>query len=200
MWSVSSASSAESVWSVASSASSAESNDSGANEPLPLCSESAFLTEEGGEGTSSVGRANERVGSYAEVRGLHRGEWMGKVDGWRCKEFGTVLRAGTFEWNYAVHVCCYRCAGCEVWVGSLKKLDATWAAVVEMVQEELRDGVVTRADLQAVVERYGRNSLNCLQTMVQNVMSKKMVAMAVKMMIEDEAEEASGDESVDDFE
>lgn len=79
-------------------------------------------------------------------------------------------------------------------------MDAIWAAVIDMAKEELRDGVVSVVELQAVVQRYKRNSLNCLQTMVTEYVEKKMVGMAVRMMIEDEAEEVSGDESVEDFE
>lgn len=81
----------------------------------------------------------------------------------------------------------------------MKAIDSTWAVVFVMTQVELRDGIMEISELHSVIERYRPNSLNCLPKMVQTFMGGKMIGMAVGMMIEEEAEEASIEESVDSF-
>lgn len=60
--------------------------------------------------------------------------------------------------------------------------------------------MVTEKDVGAIINRYKKSSLNCLQSIVRELVEKKMVAIAQRMMVHDEAEEVSRDEIVEDFE
>lgn len=115
VWSVSSTSSSSSVWTVSSTDSSLQSVVvvGAMVESSPLCSGSASAVVAVGEVLPGMDHTNIEVGRYADVRGPHRGEWPIPVEGRRCKEFGTMLQAGSLKWNYAIHVCCFKCVDCK---------------------------------------------------------------------------------------
>lgn len=194
----SSSSSSPSVILVSASNSASSSPSNGSASSVAVVSSSSGSAAE--EKVRDAGYANSDVGSYAEARGPHRGEWPMPVGGLRCQHYGTVWTRGVWDYNYVVNVMCFTCEGCVAWRDSLTSLQQVWVSVVEAAVGEMRDGVVTESELQAVVARYQRNSRRCLQAMVRNAVEKKMVALAVRAMVEDEAEEVSGDESVDNFE
>lgn len=134
----------------------------------------------------SVGYAKKR--SYADVSGPHRGDGVGPIGGRRCSKFGTFLKDKIFNFNYAVHVCCFISTDCKKCVSILDVLMSVCATAVEEVQAELREGVVSEQELRFVVKRYKWSSLNCLQSMVRDFLGKKMVSMAERMMVDDEVE------------
>lgn len=87
------------------------------------------------ESVSEVDHANRKVGSYAEIRCLHCGEWPMPVDGRRCKQYGTILHDVVLTYNYALNVTCFGCAGCVGWEESLNKLQFIWMAAIRLVVE-----------------------------------------------------------------
>lgn len=97
-------------------------------------------------------------------------------------------------------MCCFDCAKCQEWKATLSGLDALWAVAVGTAKMELPDGVITKQELQGLVARYQRDSLCWLSKMVRNFVEDKMVSTMLRMMVDEEAEEVSGDESVDSFE
>lgn len=82
----------------------------------------------------------------------------------------------------------------------MNRLHAIWATVVEVAQMEIRDGVITKQKLQTVVAWYQRNSLSCLSSMVHSLVEGKMLATALRLMVDDEVKEVFGDDGVEDFE
>lgn len=80
------------------------------------------------------------------VVGPHRRQWMGPNDGRCCREFGSILQEGILYLNCAIHVSFWCCVNCKEWVKSLKVVQEIWAAVIEIVQEEVRDGAVSKLE------------------------------------------------------
>lgn len=83
---------------------------------------------------------------------------------------------------------------------TLKRMHGIWAAVIEIMQEELRRAVVSEVEFQSVINRHKRNSLNYLQGMVREFMLRNRVAVVEWNMIEWEAKETSGDDRIDSIE
>lgn len=86
------------------------------------------------------------------------------------------------------------------WEESLNKLQLIWVAAIRVAGEDLRSGIVGKVDLHKMINEYKRCSFRSLQAVVQEGIMKKLVQEAARKMVEWEAEEASGDESVDSFE
>lgn len=72
-------------------------------------------------------------------------------------------------------------------------------SAIEVTLEELRDGVVTKLELQSVINLYKRYSFKSLQRMMEEFIMKKQIVVVVKKMVEWEAEEDSRCKSVDSF-
>lgn len=94
----------------------------------------------------------------------------------------------------------FGCANCKDWVKSLKGVQAIWAAVTEMVQEEVRGNVVAMLELQTEINRYKRSSPCCLQYMLSKFMYIMKFGVAERRMVEWEVEETSRDDNVDSME
>lgn len=151
-----------------------------------------------------VGHTNKA--GYADFRGKHRGEWTNIITDNRCKRYGTILRDGVFIFNYAVSTCCLACGSCREWMDSLTIIERTMVDVVKGCRLRGEDvGMEDDVwfDASARVYYSGGPVKECVEARVveeNNRMLKKKVGKAIRKMIEQEAEEDSGWESVDSIE
>lgn len=80
---------------------------------------------------------------------------MLSVDGWQCQRGGTVHCDGLLSYKYTVNVTFFEYAGCKQWEESLNELQSMWAEAIFVATEELTDGVMYKAELQNLIDKYG---------------------------------------------
>lgn len=81
------------------------------------------------------------------MRGPHRRLWIGAMDGRGCREYGTLLRDGLFNFDYAVNVSWFVCDGCMDFLATLWSMDAILASAIQEVHVDLRDEVVSQEEV-----------------------------------------------------
>lgn len=131
--------------------------------------------------------------------------WVGKITAPRCQESGAILRSGNFQFRYVVNTYCLHCEQCKVWAESLPAVEREMVEGIrvgkgdsdsEMSEVDLQWGSIDRVfDREFGPVKGGGN----IEKKKKCVMEKKVEEMA-KRMVEWEAEEDSGWESVDSIE
>ena len=159
-----------------------------------------------GEAGPSVGYANS--GSGGARTEPYMAVWPGALAVSRCQKSGAILKDGEFHFNYAKEVHCLQCPGCKQWEGTLCAVERSLVTAIWAAKEELCAGSVTELEIRDLVDAQvgGRSEVSLVRNVWDFLDRRSRAHRAEKInemarrMVEWEAEEDSGMESVDSME
>lgn len=150
-------------------------------------------------GVEGVNFDEDRPRKFAHLDSMDM--WTGNPSGPRCKQSGSVLRPGILAFSYALQTHCLRCERCEEWVKTLSEVDKVMVGVISNVRGSLEDAALVVEDrVRAVaMEKVAlkRREISIRKKIVKKGPTSKKFEKKARKMIEWEAEEDSGMESVD---